>query len=195
MGSWGFRGPGGPFDMNYPRHIMVQPANTAAQPGPDHGKRIWLGQERGHHLQVYNYPTSSAATLQRRHGHARRAARPTYVTQIGEIGADNIEPNRFRWPVDLEFYRRADGTEIVVVGDRMANSVKFFLANAPYTEILNPAALLPEDDPNYLDPEDGAPMIPLANHGTAIDPATGNVFVVNPVERPHPRSTTRSASR
>ena len=93
-------------------------------PGPDHGKRIWLAQERGHHLQVYNYPT-------------RPPRIPTYVAQIGEIGADNIEPNHFRWPVDIEFYTRADGTEIAIIGDRMASSVKFFDANT-YQEILSP---------------------------------------------------------
>lgn len=147
IGSWGERGPGGPFDMNYPRSIAIQPGS----------RRIWVSNERGHHLQVYNYPTSNAAA-------------PTYVAQIGQIGSDDVEANHFRWPVDIEFYTRPDGTQIAVVGDRMASSVKFFNANT-FQEILNP---------NDTDPSDGAPMIPRPNHGTAIDPATGNVYVVNP---------------
>lgn len=157
LGTWGTRGPGGPFDMNYPRHIAVQPENTAAMPGTDHPKRIWIGQERGHHLQVYNAPTTTTGS-------------PTYVAQIGLIGADDIEPNHFRWPVDIEFYTRPDGTEIAIIGDRMASSVKFFNA-VTFQEILNP---------NDTTPDDGAPMIPRPNHGTAVDPATGNVYVVNP---------------
>lgn len=52
----------------------------------------------------------------------------------------------------------------------MASSVKFFNANT-FQEILNP---------NDTDPSDGAPMIPRPNHGTAVDPATGNVYVMNP---------------
>lgn len=147
MGAWGERGPGGPFDMNYPRSIAIQPGS----------RRIWVANERGHHLQVYNYPTTPTGS-------------PTYVAQIGQIGNDDVEANHFRWPVDIEFYTRSDGTQIAVIGDRMASSVKFFNANT-FQEILNP---------NDTDPSDGAPMIPRPNHGTAVDPATGNVYVMNP---------------
>ncbi len=79
--------PGGAFDMNYPRSIAINPAN----------RQIWVANERGHHIQVYNYPTST-----------HRAA-PTYVGQIGQIGSDDIDPGHFRWPVDIEFYQPTDG--------------------------------------------------------------------------------------
>jgi hypothetical protein len=111
MGAWGQRGPGGPFDMNYPRSIAVQKRANGS-------KRIWLSNERGHHLQVYNYPTTAAGS-------------PTYVAQIGQIGQDNTEPGHFRWPVDIEFYNRpasgcdwCDGKQVAIVGDRMAASIK-----------------------------------------------------------------------
>ena len=79
LGSWGERGPGGAFNMNYPRHIAIQPA-TATTP-----KRIWVGQERGHHIQVYNAPTTAGGT-------------PTYVRQLGQIGSDDTDNGHFRWP-------------------------------------------------------------------------------------------------
>jgi hypothetical protein len=148
MGSWGQRGPGGPFDMNYPRHIAINPAN----------RQIWISNERGHHIQVYNYPTSATGS-------------PTYVAQIGQIGSDDIEPNHFRWPVDIEFYQPPTGNMRAIIGDRMAASVKIFDA-VTRQEITNPV------DPDPSDPEN--PMIPVANHGTAVDPATGNIYVVNP---------------
>lgn len=135
IGAWGQRGPGGPFDMNYPRSIAIQPGS----------RRIWVANERGHHLQVYNYPTSNSAA-------------PTYVAQIGQIGSDDTDPGHFRWPVDVEFYTRPGGRQVAVVGDRMAASVKILDANT-FQELL---------------------MIPEANHGTAVDPATGNIYVVNP---------------
>ena len=171
MGQWGHRGPGGAFDMNYPRHIQIQPANTATMPGTDHPKRIWVSNERGHHLQVYNYPTSSAATCNNPTTDPTGACAPAYVAQVGLIGNDDIELNHFRWPVDIEFYTRANGTEVAVIGDRMASSVKFFNA-VTFQEIPNP------NDPDTSDDE--APMIPRPNHGLAIDQATGNVYVVNP---------------
>ena len=135
MGSWGQRGPGGPFDMNYPRSIGINPQN----------RQIWVANERGHHLQVYNYPTSAAGS-------------PTYVAQIGQIGSDDTDPGHFRWPVDFEFYQPPTGNMRVVIGDRMAASVKIFDA-VTRQEIL---------------------MIPVANHGTAIDLATGNIYINNP---------------
>jgi DNA-binding beta-propeller fold protein YncE len=134
IGSYGERGPGGPFNMNYPRSIAIDPVS----------RRIWVAQERGHHIQVYNYPTSNSAS-------------PTYVTQIGQIGNDDTDPGHFRWPVDIEFYTRPDGTRVAVIGDRMAESVKIFDATT-FQELL---------------------MIEVANHGTAVDPATGNIYVVN----------------
>ena len=148
MGTWGARGPGGPFNMNYPRSIAIDPVS----------RRIWIANERGHHIQVYNYPTSATAS-------------PTYVRQIGQIGRDDIEPNHFRWPVDIEFYTQPGGRRVAVIGDRMASSVKMYDANT-YAEITKPV------DPDPTDPEN--PMIPVSNHGTAIDPATGNIYVVNP---------------
>jgi hypothetical protein len=135
LGAWGARGPGGPFDMNYPRSIGINPAN----------RQIWVANERGHHIQVYNYPTSQTAA-------------PTYVTQIGQIGSDDTDPGHFRWPVDIEFYQPPTGDMRAIIGDRMAASVKIFDA-ITFQEIL---------------------MIPATNHGTAVDPATGNIYVNNP---------------
>ena len=135
LGAYGNRGAGGPFQMNYPRSIAINPTN----------RQIWVANERGHHIQVYNYP-------------ANNNAQPTYVAQIGLIGQDDTDPGHFRWPVDIEFYTRTDGTQVAVVGDRMAASVKIFNA-VTRQELL---------------------MIPVANHGTAIDPATGNIYIVNP---------------
>ena len=103
LGAWGQRGPGGAFDMNYPRSIAINPAN----------RQIWVANERGHHIQVYNYPTSQTAA-------------PTYVGQIGQIGSDDIDPNHFRWPVDIEFYQPPTGNMRAIIGDRMASSVKIF---------------------------------------------------------------------
>ena len=149
IGAWGHRGPGGPFDMNYPRHIAIQPA-TATTP-----KRVWVSNERGHHIQVYNYPTSNTAA-------------PTYVTQIGQIGSDDTDNGHFRWTGDVEFYTRPDGTQIAVVTDRMAASVKVLNA-ATYQEIdMTPG----DNDPN-------ANFIPVTAAGTAIDPATGNIWITS----------------
>ena len=36
IGTWGERGPGGPFNMNYPRSIAIDPVS----------RRIWLANER-----------------------------------------------------------------------------------------------------------------------------------------------------
>jgi tripartite motif-containing protein 71 len=135
IGAWGHRGAGGAFQMNYPRSIAIDPIT----------RRIWVANERGHHIQVYNYPTSTSAA-------------PTYVAQIGEIRSDDTDPGHFRWPVDIEFFTRTDGTHVAVIGDRMASSVKIFNSDT-FQELL---------------------MIPATNHGTAVDPATGNIYVVNP---------------
>ena len=135
LGSWGARGPGGPFQMNYPRSIGINPAN----------RQIWVANERGHHIQVYNYPTSQTAS-------------PTYVAQIGQIGSDDTDPGHFRWPVDIEFYQPPTGNMRAIIGDRMAASVKIFDA-VTRQEIL----MIPDG----------------ANHGLAVDPATGNIYVCN----------------
>jgi hypothetical protein len=135
IGSYGFRGAGGPFQMNYPRSIAINPVN----------RQIWVANERGHHIQVYNYPSGNNAS-------------PTYVAQIGQIGSDDTDPGHFRWPVDIEFYQPPTGNMRAVIGDRMAASVKIFDA-ITRQEIL---------------------MIPVSNHGTAVDPATGNIYIVNP---------------
>jgi NHL repeat/Bacterial Ig domain len=135
LGSYGFRGSGGPFQMNYPRSIAINPAN----------RQIWVANERGHHIQVYNYPNGNNAS-------------PTYVAQIGQIGSDDTDPGHFRWPVDIEFYQPPTGNMRAIIGDRMASSVKIFDAITRQELV----------------------MIPAANHGTAVDPATGNIYVVNP---------------
>ncbi|HEY3240644.1 MAG TPA: NHL repeat-containing protein, partial [Acidimicrobiia bacterium] len=141
MGAWGQRGPGGPFQMNYPRSIAVQKR-------ADGSKRIWLSNERGHHLQVYNYPTTATGS-------------PTYVAQIGQIGRDDTDLGHFRWPVDIEFYNRpasgcawCDGRQIAVIGDRMAASIKILDAET-FEELL---------------------MIPDLGLATAVDPATGLIY-------------------
>ncbi len=149
MGAWGQRGPGGAFDMNYPRHIAIQPA-TATTP-----KRVWVVNERGHHLQVYNYPTSSTAA-------------PTYVRQVGLIGSDDTDNGHFRWPGDVEFYTRPSGQQVAIITDRMAASVKVLDA-ATFAEIdMQPLV----DDPD-------ANFIPVTSNGTAVDPATGNIWIAN----------------
>ncbi|MGB0099125.1 MAG: Ig-like domain-containing protein [Nocardioides sp.] len=134
---------------------MNYPRSIAIDPET---RRIWLAQERGHHLQVYNYPSSPGAA-------------PTYVRQVGAIGQDNITPGNFRWPVDIEFYTQPSGRRVAVIGDRMASSVKMFDADT-YQEITRPV------DPDPSDPEN--PLIPVSNHGTAIDPDTGNIYVARP---------------
>ena len=164
MGTWGHRGPGGPFDMNYPRHIQIQPANTAACPAPTTPSASGSARSVATTCRCTTTRPRArppATTPPRTDG----ACAPTYVTQIGEIGDDNIEPNHFRWPVDIEFYTRPDGTEIAVIGDRMASSVKFF--NARHSR-RSSTRWSPT-------PATARPMIPRPNHGTAIDPATGNI--------------------
>ena len=59
--------------------------------------------------------------------------------------------------MDIEFYTRPDGTHVAVIGDRMASSVKIFNSDT-FQELLK---------------------ITNANHGTAVDPGTGNIYVVN----------------
>ncbi len=147
LGSWGKRGPGGAFDMNYPRHIAVQPA-TATTP-----KRIWVVNERGHHIQVYNAPTTPTGA-------------PTYVRQIGQIGSDDTDNGHFRWPGDVEFYTRPDGTPVAIITDRMASSVK----------VIN-AVTFEEIDMTPLDVDPNHNFIPVASSGTAVDPATGNIYI------------------
>lgn len=144
MGTWGQRGPGGPFDMNYPRSIAVQQRANGS-------KRVWVANERAHHLQVYNYPTTATGS-------------PTYVRQIGEIGRDDTEPGHFRWPVDIEFYQRpasgctwCDGRQVAVIGDRMAASIKIFDAET-FEELL---------------------FIEDLAYATAVDPATGLIYTMN----------------
>lgn len=143
MGAWGQRGPGGPFQMNYPRSIAVQKRANGS-------KRIWVSNERGHHLQVYNYPTSAAGA-------------PTYVAQIGQIGQDNTDPGHFRWPVDIEFYNRpasgcawCDGKQVAIVGDRMASSIKIIDAET-FAELA---------------------FLPVGALAVAVDPATGLIYAL-----------------
>lgn len=149
LGAFGQRGPGGPFDMNYPRHIAVQPA-TATTP-----KRLWVVNERGHHLQVYNYPTTPTGT-------------PTYVRQVGQIGSDDTDNGHFRWPGDVEFYTRPSGQQIAIITDRMALSVKVIDATT-FAEI----------DMTPADPNPDSNFIPVTGSGTAVDPATGNIWIGN----------------
>ena len=58
--------PGRADDDGAERHAVDEEHRPGPEPvdqeagdaGPDHPKRVWVGQERGHHLQVYNYPTT-----------------------------------------------------------------------------------------------------------------------------------------
>ena len=147
LGAWGQRGPGGPFDMNYPRHIAVQPA-TATTP-----KRIWVVNERGHHLQIYNAPTTTTGA-------------PTYVRQVGQIGSDDTDNGHFRWPGDVEFFTRPDGRMAALITDRMAASVK----------VLD-AVTFEEIDMSPTDPDPNRNFIPVIAAGTAVDPATGRIYI------------------
>ena len=113
-------------------------------------KRVWVANERGHQLQVYDYPTTPTGS-------------PTYVAQLGQIGQDNTDPGHFRWPVDIEFYTRpssgcawCDGKQVVVVGDRMAASIKIFDAET-FEELK---------------------MIPDYGLAVAVDPATGLIYAM-----------------
>lgn len=146
LGAWGERGPGGPFDMNYPRHIAVQPA-TATTP-----KRIWVVNERGHHLQVYNAPTTANGS-------------PTYVRQVGEIGSDDTDNGHFRWPGDVEFGTFGT-TPVAIITDRMASSVK----------VIN-AVTFQEIDMTPGDNDPDANFIPISSGGTAFDPASGLLYI------------------
>lgn len=148
LGAWGERGPGGPFDMNYPRHIAVQPA-TASTP-----KRIWVGNERGHHLQVYNAPTTPTGT-------------PTYVRQVGEIGGDDTDNGHFRWPGDVEFATFGT-TPVAIITDRMAASVK----------VIN-AVTFQEIDMTPGDNDPDANFIPVSSGGTAFDQASGLLYIAS----------------
>jgi len=143
MGVWGQRGGGGAFQMNYPRSIAVQKRLNGS-------KRVWVSNERGHHLQVYNYPTSASGS-------------PTYVAQIGQIAQDNTDPGHFRWPVDIEFYNRpasgcawCDGKQVAIVGDRMAASIKIIDAET-FEELA---------------------FIPQTALALAVDPATGFIYAL-----------------
>ena len=122
LNTWGKRGPGGAYDMNYPRSIGIDPVT----------RRVWIANERGHHLQVYTYGGN-------------------YITQIGLIGSDDTDPGHFRWPVDFEFYGRR-----VIIGDRMGQVVKTFDADT-FQEVS---------------------QFDMRNHGTAVDPDTGNIYVM-----------------
>ena len=148
IGTWGERGPGGAFNMNYPRHIAVQPA-TSQTP-----KRIWVVQERGHHIQVYNAPTTNGGN-------------PTYVRQLGAIGQDNTDNGNFRWPGDVEF-AMFGSTPVAIITDRMAASVKVLNART-FAEI--------DMQPANSDPDQN--FIPETSNGTAVDPATGNIWIGN----------------
>ncbi|MET0524343.1 MAG: Ig-like domain-containing protein, partial [Nocardioides sp.] len=148
LGAWGERGPGGAFNMNYPRHIAIQPA-TSTTP-----KRIWVVQERGHHIQVYNAPTTATGS-------------PTYVRQIGQIGSDDTDNGHFRWPGDVEFYTRPGGQQVAIISDRMASSVKVLDARTFQEIDMNPST---SPDENF---------IPVTSNGTAVDPATGNIWIGN----------------
>ena len=135
--------------MNYPRHIAVQPA-TATTP-----KRIWVVNERGHHLQVYNAPTTATA-----------AHRPT---SAGRPDRQRRHRQRhFRWPGDVEFAPSARRTQVAIITDRMASSVKVINA-VTFAEI--------DMTPTVDDPD--ANFIPVAGSGTAVDPATGNIWIGN----------------
>ena len=146
LGAWGQRGPGGPFDMNYPRHIAVQ------QPTATTPKRIWVVNERGHHIQIYNAPTTSGGT-------------PTYVRQIGQIGSDDTDNGHFRWPGDVEFGTFGT-TPVAIIADRMASSVK----------VLN-AVTFEEIDMTPGDNNPDANFIPVLSGGTAFDPASGLIYI------------------
>lgn len=149
LGAWGKRGPGGPFDMNYPRHIAVQ------QPTATTPKRIWVVNERGHHLQVYNAPTTSGGT-------------PTYVRQVGQIGSDDTDNGHFRWPGDVEFGTFSDGTPVAIITDRMASSVK----------VIN-AVTFQEIDMTPGDNDPDANFIPVSSGGTAFDQASGLLYIAS----------------
>ena len=134
--------------MNYPRHIAVQ------QPTATTPKRIWVVNERGHHLQVYNAPTTAGGA-------------PTYVRQVGAIGSDDTDNGHFRWPGDVEF-ATFGSTPVAIITDRMAASVKVINA-VTFQEIdMQPTV----DDPNKN-------FIPVTANGTAVDPVSGNIWIGN----------------
>ncbi len=122
------------------RHEL--PAQHRDQPG----EPADLGRERARApLQVYNYPTGATAPRPT----SPRSARSAATTRTpGTSGGRWTSSSTSRRPAQMR----------VVIGDRMAASVKIFNA-ITRQEIL---------------------MIPVANHGTAVDPATGNIYINNP---------------
>lgn len=77
----------------------------------------------------------------------------TFVDQLGNAETDSENPGFFRWPLDIEFYNGK-----AVVSDRNSTKVKI------------------------LDAATGAEtgsFTRSGNHGMAIDPATGNIYVAD----------------
>lgn len=144
LGAWGRRGGNGPYAMNYPRHVAVQPA-TAATP-----KRLWVVNERGHHIRVYDVPTTGD---------------PVLVRQVGNTGDDDTDDGHFRWPGDVEFATWG-GRQVAVVTDRIGNAVKVLDA-ATFRQLdVNPA----NDDPDLN-------FISTPSSGAAVDPVSGDIWV------------------
>lgn len=99
LGTWGRRGAQADYGMNYPRGIGVNP--DAASPS-----RVWVVNQRGHHIKRYNYDSG-------------------FVDQLGDGKVDSSSAGYFRWPLDVEFW---DGHNQAVVTDRNSNRVKILNA-------------------------------------------------------------------
>ncbi|MBJ7528807.1 MAG: hypothetical protein JHD04_04685 [Nocardioides sp.] len=77
----------------------------------------------------------------------------SFVDQLGSAESDSADPGSFRWPLDIEFQAGR-----AIVTDRNSSKVKILDA-ASGTEI--------------------GQITRAGNHGGAIDPATGNVFLAD----------------
>jgi hypothetical protein len=93
----------------------------------------------------------------------------TFVDQLGDAEMDSESPGYFRWPLDIEFYGGK-----AVVSDRNSSKVKI------------------------LDAATGAETSSFTrsgNHGMAIDPANGNIYVADATKIYEYNSTGTSLTR
>jgi DNA-binding beta-propeller fold protein YncE len=177
--------PDGTWVRSIPRPSRRSPAAHLAQPRDvdvDAVGNIWVADSWNQRVQKYaadgaaiatwghrgsglygmNYPrgiaidpaTQNVWVAQER-GHYIAVFDPTMTSRlfvVGSEGVDSASTGFLRWPNDIEFY---DGN--AYVGDRVSQRVKVFDATTG----------------------DELWRISRRNHGLAVDPATGDVFVVD----------------
>ena len=152
-------------DVDASGNVWVADAwNQRVQQYSSDGTWLDMWGQRGSGLYGMNYPrgigidpvTQNVWVSQER-GHYIAVYDPTFSTKlfvVGEEGVDSASTDFLRWPNDIEFY---GGN--AYVGDRVSNRVKVFDTTTG----------------------DELWRISRRNHGLAVDPASGDVFVVDEV--------------